>query len=176
MAKILNGISCLGEMALEWEWILWLVVIVCFGLSFVGLVVPVIPSTPLVLIGFLVYQLFIGDVFLGWVFWGTMVLLTIISFIVDYLASGWLVKRAGGSKEAIWAAVLGAVAGPFILGPLGLFIGPFLAVVAVELIRKKNLQQAFQVGLASLIGFLFGGLFRGVLHIVMIVWFLFIVF
>lgn len=158
------------------EWALWLVVIFCFALSFVGLLVPVIPSTPLVLLGFLVYQWFIGDVFLGWGFWVTMVLLTVLSFVVDYLSSGLLVKRFGGSKAAVWAAILGAVIGPFVFGPFGLFLGPFLAVLAVEWMRHQHLPQAFRVGIASLIGLLGGGLFRGLLHIVMMVWFLFVVF
>ncbi len=158
------------------EGLVWLVIVICFGLSFVGLLVPVIPSTPLVLLGFLVYQWFIGDVFLGWGFWVTMIVLTAVSFVSDYVASGWLVKRAGGSQAAVWAAVLGAVIGPFIFGPFGLFIGPVLAVVAVEWFRHPHFPQALRVGLASLVGLLGGALFRGLLHLVMIVWFLFVVF
>jgi len=154
------------------DWLIWLLIVLCFGLSFVGLFVPVIPSTPLVLLGFLFYQWFLSDDFLGWGFWITMVALTVISFIVDYAASGLLVKRTGGSKAAVWAAVLGAVAGPFIFGPLGLFLGPLLAVVVVEWIRHRQLPQAVRVGLASLVGLLGGSLFRGLLHVVMIVWFL----
>ncbi|OJF16753.1 MAG: hypothetical protein A6D91_11120 [Bacillaceae bacterium G1] len=158
------------------EWLWWLIIVAFFGLSFVGLFVPVIPSTPLVLLGFLVYRLLIGDVFLGWGFWLTMVLLTVFSFVVDYVASGVLVKRSGGSKAAVWSAVLGAMVGPFVFGPLGLFVGPFLAVVAVEWLRQQNLSRAVRVGGASLVGLVGGSLFRGLLHLVMIVWFLLVVF
>lgn len=161
---------------MDMEWVLWLVVWACFLLSFVGLLVPVIPSTPLVLLGFLVFEWFIGDGFLGWGFWVTMVLLTAVSLVIDVAASGLLVKRAGGSRASFWAAVLGALFGPFVLGPLGLLVGPFLAVVAVEWWRHQHLPKAVRIGFASLVGLLGGSLFRGFIHVVMIVWFLFVVF
>lgn len=158
------------------EWLVWGIILFLFFASFIGLVAPIIPSTPLILAGFLLYQIFIGEASLGWGFWLTMLALTVLSFVIDYVSSGLFVKRYGGSRGSFWAAILGVMFGPFLLGPFGLLLGPFLAVVLVELFHRQKIAQAIRVGAASVIGFLGGSLFRGLIHLGMIIWFFVLVF
>ncbi len=153
------------------EWLIWGIILVLFIFSFVGLVAPVIPSTPLIFIGFGLYHFFIGDIPLGWGFWLTMLVLTAISFVIDYVSSGFFVRRFGGSKVSFWAAIFGVMIGPFLFGPVGLLLGPFLLVILVELFRRQDLVQALRVATASVVGFLGGSLFRGLIHLGMIIWF-----
>jgi hypothetical protein len=53
--------------------------------------------------------------------------------------------------------MLGTLGGLF-LGPLGLFVGPFVGAVAGELLSHGKVQQATRAGLATWVGLLFGTL------------------
>jgi uncharacterized protein YqgC (DUF456 family) len=53
--------------------------------------------------------------------------------------------------------MLGTLGGLF-LGPLGLFVGPFVGAVAGEMLSHGKVQQATRAGLATWIGLLFGTL------------------
>lgn len=69
------------------------------------------------------------------------------------------------------AAVAGAIIFPFILGPVGILVGPLVAVVIVELIQRKSWQEALRVGWGTLVGFLGGLFFKGLLMFGILIWF-----
>ena len=162
------------------EVVLWILIGLLFALSFVGLVVPVLPGTVLIFLGFLIYHFGIDNTQLTRGFWISMILLAALGFVVDTLASGFFAKTYGGSKGAFWAAVAGAILGPILLGallgPLSLVVGPMVAVVGFELFRGRDLQQALRVGWGTFLGFLSGTLFKVLIHIVMIAWFFILIF
>lgn len=150
--------------------IFWIIIVALFAFSFIGIVVPVIPGAPLILGGFAVYHFFIAPIE-GVSFWIAMFILAAVSVIVDYLASIKFVQKWGGSKKSQWAAIIGLLIGPFIMGPLGLIVMPFALVVLVEMIIGSNARDSFKVGLASFIGLLSGGLFKALIFIAMIIYF-----
>lgn len=154
----------------------WILIIVLFLLAYVGLILPGLPGTPFILGGFLLYHFLIDDTQLGWVFWVTVVVLTLLMFLVDYVASGVAAKKYGGSKWSVVAAVIGVLIFPFILGPIGIIVGPFLLVFFVELMLNRNWEEAMKIGFSTVIGFL-GGIFVTFLIMTgMIIWFLFLAF
>lgn len=161
------------------EVLFWMLIGALFVLSFVGLVVPVLPGTVLIFLGFVIYHFGIDSTQLGWWFWISMIILAALGFVVDTLASAFFAKTYGGSKGAFWAAVAGAVLGPLllgaVLGPLSLVLGPMVAVVGLELLRGRDFAQAMRVGWGTFLGFLSGTLFKVLIHIVMIVWFFILV-
>jgi len=148
----------------------WFLIIFLFLLSFVGIVMPIIPGVSLVWAGVFVYHFGISPLS-GWNFWLTMIILTLFILIVDYLASSAWVKRWGGSKAGAWAAIIGILIGPFIFGPIGVIIGPFLLVSIAEKLRGVTWSNALKIGFASFIGLLGGSLLKVVLQLIMIVLF-----
>lgn len=153
------------------ETITWIGIAVLFFLAYVGLLVPVLPDYPLALVGFAVYD-FLLDGDLGWIFWVIALIVAVILFIVEYIASGIAVKSKGGSKWGMVAAIIGIFIFPFFLGPLGLIIGPFVMVVMVEYAQKKKFNEALEIAYSTLVGFV-GGIFVKFFVITgMICWFL----
>ena len=150
----------------------WLLILILFVLSFVGIIMPVIPGVTLIWIGLLLYNFIISPL-VGWQFWLTMFLLTVLTIVVDFLASSTWVKHKGGSRLGAWAAILGILVGPLLFGPIGVVIGPFLLVLVVEIIRGVPWKQATQIGFASIIGLLGGSLLKAIIHLLMIVIFFF---
>ncbi|MFC4077943.1 DUF456 domain-containing protein [Salinithrix halophila] len=152
----------------------WLIVLVLFLLGFAGLFLPVLPDMPLFLGGFAVYHFLIDPTALGLSFWVGAVLITIGAVAVDYVAGGIAAKTYGGSRAAVWAAFAGALVGIF-LGPAGLLIGPLAAVILVELLQKKSWEEALRIGYGTLVGFLGGIFFKGLLMVGLLIWFLILV-
>src|SRR5690606_26641043 len=82
-------------------------------------------------------------------------LLTVLSVIVDFLASAMGAKRAGASRLAIVGAVVGSIVGLF-FGLPGLLAGPFIGALAGEWLHIRQIRQAARVGLATWVGLLVG--------------------
>ncbi|MEW9033726.1 MAG: DUF456 family protein, partial [Planifilum fimeticola] len=116
----------------------WILVLILFMAGFLGLLIPVLPDAPLLFVGFLLYLFLIDSDALNWPFWVAAVIVTAVTVLVDYVAGGVAARSYGGSRISVLAAVVGAILFPFILGPLGILVGPLVAVVLVELIQRKS--------------------------------------
>ncbi|SDX16074.1 hypothetical protein SAMN05444487_11141 [Marininema mesophilum] len=152
----------------------WSMVILLFVLGFAGLFLPVLPDALLLLGGFILYDVVIGNGSFPLIFWITAGLITVLIMIVDYVAGGIAARKYGGSRASTWAAIVGAVVG-LVIGPIGMIIGPFVAVVLVEMLQKKSFEEAMKVGFGTMIGFIGGVLFKGLLMIALIIWFIILV-
>lgn len=137
-----------------WMWLL-AGVLVLAGVA--GSVLPALPGVPLVFAGLAVAAW--ADDFQK-VTWMTLVLLgvlTLLSFVIDLVATAMGAKRVGATRLAIIGAALGTFAGVF-LGLPGLLIGPFAGAVIGEMISHGKLQQATRAGVATWVGLVFGTL------------------
>jgi len=154
----------------------WSLIIICFIIGFIGLVYPIIPSVIFIIGGFLVYGLFFSFSELPWWFWLIESLFIILLFGADMMANAFGVKKYGGSKAGIWGSTIGLLVGPFIIPFLGIILGPFLgAIIAELLITRTSLKQAVKTGFGSVIGFLTSVFTKGIVQVVMIVIFFFVV-
>ncbi|WP_169713509.1 DUF456 domain-containing protein [Paludifilum halophilum] len=154
------------------EIIWWLIIVLLFIAGFAGLLLPVLPDSPLMLLGFVLYHFLIDSDSLTLSFWIGAVLITAAVLAIDYIAGGIAARTYGGSRWSIGAAMIGALVGGIVFPPLGILFGPILAVMIVELLQKKSWEEALKTGFGTLVGFL-GGLFvKGLLMIGMIVWFI----
>ena len=153
-----------------------IIAVLFFIAGIAGTVLPVLPGAPLIWLGMLLYGLIAGFHNLSWTFFLGQGLAVALIFFVDYFAGVWGVRRYGGSKEAVWGSVTGALLGLILMGPFGLIFGPFLGAVAGELYLKNTLEKAFRVGVGTLIGFFGGFVLKLAIEIVMIVWFFMAVF
>ena len=153
-----------------------IIAVLFFIAGIAGAVLPVLPGAPLIWLGMLLYGLIAGFHNLSWTFFLGQGLAVALIFFVDYFAGAWGVRRYGGSKEAVWGSVIGALLGLILMGPFGLIFGPFLGAVTGELYLKNTLEKAFRVGVGTLIGFFGGLVLKLAIEIVMIVWFFMAVF
>lgn len=154
----------------------WSLIIVCFIIGFIGLVYPIIPSVIFIIGGFLLYGLFFSFAELPWWFWLIQSLFVVLLFGADMIANAFGVKRYGGSKAGIWGSTIGLLIGPFVIPFAGIIIGPFLgAFVAELLITRTSIKQAIKTGFGSVIGFLTSVFTKGIVQVVMIVIFFFVV-
>ncbi len=137
-----------------------LIVVICVGLLFLGLLgcfIPVIPGPPLSFIALLVLTLFTDyqcdDDFL-WQWGGIVVLVT----IVDFWLQVYGVKKFGGTKKAINGTMIGLFVGIFAPIPMGFIVGPFVgAFIGAYMDEKDNLMKVLKIASGALIGFI-GGL------------------
>lgn len=121
-----------------------------------GTFLPVLPGAPLVLAGFFLAAWVDGYAHVGWGVLVAEILLAALAVALDAMASVLGVRLAGASRPAIAGALVGTVAGLFVL-PIGLLVGPFLGAMAGELLARRGWKQAGRSGAGALAGFLLGG-------------------
>lgn len=143
--------------------------------GFIGIIFPALPGTILIAGGFLVYGLITGfDSLSLWFFIGQAVLIA-LSYAVDILATAWGVRKFGGSKAAAWGAALGSLL-VFVIGPLGILIGPLLGAIIGELVMGEQIKQALHSGIGSFLGFIGGVAAKMFLAGIMVAWFVFAIY
>lgn len=151
--------------------LIWVIIIACFIASFASIIFPLIPAPLVLWIGFLAYAFFIDGSALSVFFWIGAVVLTILLIVSDIIANSYFVKRYGGSKWGERAAAIGVIVGSFIIPPLGILIVPFVLVIIVELVQKRESNEAFKAAIGSLFGFLSGTAAKIVIQLIIIIWF-----
>jgi uncharacterized protein YqgC (DUF456 family) len=93
--------------------------------------------------------------------------LAIIAWAMDYVAAVLGAKRVGASKQAIWGAAIGTVAGVF-TGFIGVLFMPLVGAAIGEFLARREHGRAMQVGVATWLGLMAGMLAKFVLAFVMI--------
>ena len=156
--------------------LLWLLIIFSFILAFVGLIKPVIPSVLMLWVGFLIYQFAFNNGELSWIFYVSMIVLTVLMFISDFAMNKYFVNKYGGSKISEYVALIGVLVGCFVFPPFGIIIIPFVAVFAVELMQDFDVNKAFKASLGSIVAFLTSNIAKAIIMFIMIVWFFIDVF
>ncbi|MDP3040997.1 MAG: DUF456 domain-containing protein, partial [Deltaproteobacteria bacterium] len=129
---------------------------------------PFIPGSPLILLGAFIYAWYTDFLV---VTWGTLVillLLTVLSQILDYLASILGAKKFGASRWGMSGAFLGGIIGLFSGGILGILIGPFIGALLLELLHGQDLPASLKIGLGTLVGFLGGAIGKIIIALTMI--------
>lgn len=155
---------------------------ICLLLGLVGCVAPVVPGVPLSYLGLLLLH-WTERVQFSWQFlvvWGVVV---VVIQILDYFIPAWGTKKLGGTKYGVWGSTIGLFAG-FLMGPLGIIIGPFVGAVVGELIyfnrhpqntigppKNTNFNRALRAGFGSFVGLLAGTLVKVICCGVMIAYF-----
>ena len=154
------------------EVFLWILIVACFILSFVGLVVPILPAAVFVWAGAALYHFFIDSAALSSLTWVSFIVLTALMLVSDQLANVYTVKRYGGSRLSTFASFVGAFIGLFAAPPWGVLVVPFLLVFLVELIfQKRSPEMSVKAAVGTLVGFVSSLVAKAVIQLVMIVFF-----
>lgn len=150
----------------------WLFTIVLFAVGLIGTIVPVLPGTTIILAAAIIHRLMLGaEKSIGWRAITVLVLLTLLSYVFDFLGSYFGAKYFGATKWGAFGAIIGAMVGVF-FGIIGLFVGPVMGAVAGEFIAGKRMIDAGRAGWGSLLGNLGGTLAKLIIALAMITIFL----
>lgn len=128
-------------------------ILIVIGL--VGMLLPIIPGPPILFFGLLLAAWADDFEYVG--FW-SMVLLGIIAtltYLLDFLAGVFGVKRFGASPRAMFGAAAGTLLGLF-FGLPGVLIGPFAGACIGELTTTRNVTAAGRAGLGATVGLAIG--------------------
>jgi hypothetical protein len=136
-----------------------------------------LPGPFLILAASLVYAAATGFATLGWKVLLLLAALAALAEVLDFSLRAAGAARFGASRQGAWAAVLGSLAGMFLLTPflfglgtvLGAFAGGFAGVFIVEWTRNRKIRPALRAGLGSLLGGVAVSLAKGGTAVVMIV-------
>ena len=130
----------------------WFFVVALFAVGLIGTIVPVLPGTTIILAAAIIHRLVLGaEKSIGWKTIVVLVLLTLVSYLFDFLGSYFGAKYFGATKWGALGASLGMLVGLF-FGIIGLFAGPVIGAVAGELIAGKRMVDAGRAGWGSLLG------------------------
>jgi uncharacterized protein len=147
------------------DYFLLTIAIIILILGLIGCLLPVLPGPPLSFVAIIILQFtrfadFSGSALL---FFGALAL---IVQVLDYIVPAWGTKKFGGSKYGMWGAIIGLIAGIFVLPALGLVLGPFgligilggpfVGALIGERMAGKGTDKAMRAAFGSFIGFLAG--------------------
>lgn len=131
---------------------LWLAAAALVVVGLAGLVLPVIPGTPLLFAGFWLAAWIDGYAKVGGLTVAVLGVLAALAWAVDYVAAAAGVQRVGASRQAVAGALVGAVLGLF-GGIAGLILGPIVGAAIGEWSARRDARQAMRAGVAAGIGF-----------------------
>ncbi len=145
--------------------------VILFIIGLIGTILPALPGPIVIYFGMLLYGIMTGFASLDVFFYIIEAIVLIIIFLSDYFSAAIGTKKFGGNKYTAYGAIIGTIIALIFLGPLGIVIGPFLGVIAVEFLRGTELKQAIRSGFGALVGALGGMLFKIGAEILMIIYF-----
>lgn len=135
-------------------WQFWLALVVMI-VGIAGTVIPVLPGLILVFCAAFAYGIFDAFQHITPTVLVILGFLTVVGIAVDYFAGVIGAKRFGASRYGTWGAIIGGVAGVFVL-PFGLLLFPPLGVILGEMLSGKPLEQAISSAWGTCLGMLGG--------------------
>lgn len=145
----------------------WLVSTALILVGLAGIMLPALPGTLFVWAGIALGAWIDGFAEVGWIAVGGVTFLAILAFVLDYVSAVLGAKRVGASRQAVWGAALGTIAGIF-MGIVGVFVMPLVGAAAGEYLARREHGRALHVGVATWLGLMAGMLAKFVLAFVMI--------
>jgi hypothetical protein len=142
------------------------------AIGFVGTVLPVVPGTTIILAAAVVHRLVVGaDHGMNWWMIAVLVLLTAITYGIDFGATYFGAKYFGATRWGVVGAVIGGIVGIF-TGFVTLLVAPIIGAIAGEMIAGKKMIDAGKAGWGTLLGNLAGMISKLGIGLAMIVLFL----
>jgi uncharacterized protein YqgC (DUF456 family) len=126
-------------------------------LGLAGSILPGLPSTPLVLLGAVGHKLYFGPAGAAWWLLVVLAVMTLLSLVMDYLASVYGAKKLGATWRGAVGAIVGGLIGLFFNLP-GILLGPFIGAALFELAGGREWKAASRAGVGATLGLLAGAL------------------
>lgn len=134
----------------------WVVVLLGLGVAAAGVVLPVLPGTPVALVAVLLAGWLTGfeRVDVATIVW--VAVLTALAQGVDLLGNWVGAKRFGAGRAGLWGGVIGSFVGLVLLPPWGFLIGALAGATVAELLVGRPFGAAWRAGVGALLGTLAG--------------------
>jgi uncharacterized protein YqgC (DUF456 family) len=150
----------------------WLITIVLMAIGLIGTVLPIIPGTTIILAAVVIHRVMVGAQFgASWWCIGGLVVLTLISYALDFVSGYFGAKYFGATKWGLIGATIGVIVGLF-TGFVTLLFAPVIGAIAGEIIGGKRLVTAGKAGWGTLLGNVAGILGKVAIGLAMVIWFL----
>lgn len=150
----------------------WTLTIVLMAIGFVGTALPLLPGTTIILAAAVMHHFALGEAHsVGWWTISGLVVLTVLSYVVDFVSGAIGAKKFGASRWGAIGGIVGAIVGIF-FGLPGIFVGPLAGVLIGELLGGKGLLPAGRSTWGTLLGTTAGMIGKLAISGVMIAWFL----
>ncbi|MFL6541325.1 MAG: DUF456 domain-containing protein [Chthoniobacterales bacterium] len=150
----------------------WFAAVVVMAIGLIGTVLPVIPGTTIILAAAVVHRLVVGpEKGIAWWGIGLLVVLTLISYALDFASSYFGAKYFGATKWGVAGAVIGGILGIF-TGFVTLLFLPIAGAIIGEIIAGKKLISAGKAGWGTLLGTIAGMIGKLAIGLAMVVLFL----
>jgi len=144
------------------------ITVLLFSAGLIGSVLPMLPGSPLILLGAFIYAWYTDFTVITWGVLLILFVLTLLSQMVEYLATIIGAKKYGASRWGIAGAVAGGFIGFFAGGIFGIIAGPFFGALAGELLYGRTIGISMKIGFGTLVGFIGGAIGKLIIALAMV--------
>ncbi len=147
--------------------LIWTIAALMIVAGVLGTVLPMLPGALLVFAGVLLGAWADGFARVSVATVAVLGLLTLASWVIDYLSGVWGARKAGATREAVIGAAIGTVLGIF-TGLWGLLFMPLAGAAIGEYLAIRDHVRAARVGVATWVGMMIGAVLKIAITFVMI--------
>lgn len=141
-----------------------------------GSLLPILPGLPVAFLGILIFAIYTKFSLISGLALAVFAILTVLTIIVDTVSAPLFARGHKASNFGTAGALIGAILGVFVLGPLGILLGPFIGAFIGELANASDAHHAWRVAFGALWGTIAGTAFKLIVGLSMFVYFLIRVF
>ena len=135
---------------------------------------PFLPGLPVSLVGLLIFAWYTQFDLISVSALAVFAVLVVLTVVFDIFAPALAARGHKASGFGVAGAVIGTIAGVVIFGPLGILIGPFVGALVGELANTgATTEHAFRVASAAVVGMVLGSVFKLLVGLSMLIYFLF---
>lgn len=153
-----------------------IILFVVMGIATISIVFGM-PGTVIEFVSVLIFVLLTKAHYIGWYTVIALAVLTIVAELGETMFGIRDARKAGVSRKAMAASIIGAIVGSIVLAPfllgigaiIGAVLGAFAGAFAVSIMESRQTADAAHKGLVSAIGRLKGTAFKSIIAIAMII-------
>jgi uncharacterized protein YqgC (DUF456 family) len=150
------------------ETITLILVVLLMIAGILGAFIPVLPSSPLIFVGAIIYGFVTDFQEITWKVLLSLFVLAVVSQALDYMATVYGAKKMNASKWGMAGAFVGTIVGLFFGGLVGVIAGPFIGAAIFELLfARKDLKASLKSGFGAFLGVIGGALGKFLIGMVM---------
>lgn len=153
------------------EYLVWALTATLMLVGLIGAIVPVLPSTLLILVAALIHKLLL-PASITWVAFGWLGFFFVISVIADLACTLLGARLFGGTKWGMAGAGGGAMVGMFFSLPALLLATIFGAMAAEKIGARRSYRDSLRAGAGAAVGFVLGTVARLACAVIMVALFL----
>lgn len=133
-------------------WLALAVFIVSLLVGVAGVVLPVLPGVPLVLVGAVAAAWIRGFDVVGVMPLAWIAVLAVLAQVVDFAAGAIGARLGGAGRAGFWGGVLGSLVGLIWFPPIGFLLGALAGAIVAEMVAGRPFQDAWRAGLGAFAG------------------------